>query len=170
MALILAWDRNLRSFIYDMRVKGQSGLSLIQTEANLRSNRQDGGNRRTRRRGTEIFAGCRALCGQDLAVDLYPENKPEEVTELWGADRLNDLLGESDVIFLAIPLNSETRGIFDAERLAKIKRGALLANLARGPLVDTDALIDALRSETRRIRLRRNLAGAAAQRFAPLGL
>jgi phosphoglycerate dehydrogenase-like enzyme len=58
--------------------------------------------------------------------------------------KLDDLLGKADIVILIMPLTSETRHLFDANRLAKLKPGALLVNAARGAIVDTDALLDAL--------------------------
>ncbi len=81
-----------------------------------------------------------------LATDMFPVEKPEKVEALWPADRLDDLLSLSDVVILCLPLNASTRGVIHAERLARMKRGALLANMARGPLVVTDDLVEALRS------------------------
>ena len=145
LALILAWGRNLRSFIYDMRVqennpdyrkfKRKPTFDLIDKTIGIVGFGGVG------RRFSEVVS---PFADKIFAVDLFPENKPSHVTELWDASRLDDLLAISDVVFLSLPLNVETRGIFDAKRLAKMKRGALLANLARGPLVDTSALIHAL--------------------------
>jgi phosphoglycerate dehydrogenase-like enzyme len=59
---------------------------------------------------------------------------------------LDDELPNLDVVILAMPLNSESRGLFDARRLALLKDGALLVNVARGPIIDTDALIVELNS------------------------
>jgi len=77
---------------------------------------------------------------------MFPVEKPEKVEALWPADRLDDLFSLSDVVILCLPLNASTRGVIHAERLAPMKRGALLANMARGPLVVTDDLVEALRS------------------------
>jgi glyoxylate reductase len=65
-----------------------------------------------------------------------------------GAERLalDDLLAESDFISLHVPLTPETRHLVDANAFAKMKRGAILVNTSRGAVVDTRALIDALRS------------------------
>lgn len=148
LSLILAWDRNLRSFIYDMRVKDgnpdyrsfkrKPTFDLIGKTVGVVGLGGVG------RRFSQVVA---PFAGRIVAVDLFPTDKPDHVDQLWSADRLDDLLEESDVVFLSLPLNSETRGIFDSTRIAKCKRGALLANLARGPLVETNALIEALRSE-----------------------
>ncbi len=62
---------------------------------------------------------------------------------------LPDLLPEADVVVLVVPLTDETRGMVDAEFLSRMKDDALLVNVARGPVVDTEALLAAL--ESRRI-------------------
>jgi len=60
---------------------------------------------------------------------------------------LDALLPNFDIIFLILPLNEESRNFFDASRLAKMKDRALLVNVARGPIVNTDALIAELQSK-----------------------
>jgi phosphoglycerate dehydrogenase-like enzyme len=57
---------------------------------------------------------------------------------------LPGLLPQADVVILVVPLTDETRGLVDAGFLARMKRGALLVNVARGAVVDTDALVAAL--------------------------
>jgi phosphoglycerate dehydrogenase-like enzyme len=64
-----------------------------------------------------------------------------------GVDELQGLLGDADVVVILLPLTAETRGMVDAGFLAAMRDGALLVNAARGPIVDTDALLTALRSE-----------------------
>jgi D-3-phosphoglycerate dehydrogenase len=59
---------------------------------------------------------------------------------------LDDLLATADVISLHLALNEETRGIIDAERIARTKPGVILINTARGALVEETALIAALAS------------------------
>lgn len=61
-------------------------------------------------------------------------------------EELPDLLPDADVVILIIPLTEQTRGLVDAEFLARMKDGALLVNVARGAVVDTDALVDELRT------------------------
>ena len=62
-----------------------------------------------------------------------------------GFDELEDLLPAVDVVVVIVPLTEQTRGLVDRDFLARMRRGALLVNVARGPVVDTDALLDALR-------------------------
>jgi phosphoglycerate dehydrogenase-like enzyme len=63
-----------------------------------------------------------------------------------GVDELPGLLPDADVVVILLPLTGETRGLVDARFLAAMREGALLVNAARGPIVDTDALLAALRS------------------------
>jgi phosphoglycerate dehydrogenase-like enzyme len=57
---------------------------------------------------------------------------------------LDELTASSDVLVLAVALADDTRGLFDAVRLSRMPRGAVLVNAARGPIVDADALLAAL--------------------------
>ncbi|MGO9434902.1 MAG: 2-hydroxyacid dehydrogenase [Terracidiphilus sp.] len=57
---------------------------------------------------------------------------------------LDMLLPEADVVILILPSTAESRHLIGSSRLALLKQGALLVNAARGPIVDTDALVDAL--------------------------
>jgi D-3-phosphoglycerate dehydrogenase len=76
---------------------------------------------------------------------------------------VDELLTESDVVTLHVPLVAGTRGLLDAARLGHMKRGALLVNVARGGVVDENALADAL--------INGRLGGAAIDVFEhePLG-
>lgn len=62
-----------------------------------------------------------------------------------GYRELDDLLAEADFVTLHTELSLETRHLIDAERLARMKRTAVLVNASRGPVVDEAALVDALR-------------------------
>jgi D-3-phosphoglycerate dehydrogenase len=59
---------------------------------------------------------------------------------------LEELLSRSDVVSLHIKLTGESRGLIGVEQIRRMKRGALLINTARGPVVDSRALFDALNS------------------------
>jgi phosphoglycerate dehydrogenase-like enzyme len=81
-----------------------------------------------------------------LATDWFPENKPSTVAELLPADALDEMLPRVDILILAAPLNSHTRNMINAARLAKLPRGAILINMARGGLVVENDLVAALES------------------------
>ena len=81
-----------------------------------------------------------------VATDYHPVDCPTEVAELWPHDELDRLLGVSDVVILTLPLNATTRGLFDAERFSKMRRGSYLINVARGGVVRESALCEALAS------------------------
>lgn len=59
---------------------------------------------------------------------------------------LDDLLSTADIVTLHCPLTEETCGMVDAEYLTKMKKGAILVNTARGPIIKEDALVASLRS------------------------
>ncbi|MFM8579058.1 MAG: C-terminal binding protein, partial [Planctomycetaceae bacterium] len=99
-----------------------------------------------------------AFGGRVLVCD--PATTPKDVSA-FGAEwaTLATLLAESDVITLHCPSLPETRGILNATTLAAVRPGALVVNLSRGDLVDTDALVAVLESG--------HVAGAALDVFAP---
>jgi D-3-phosphoglycerate dehydrogenase len=81
-----------------------------------------------------------------LATDMYPVDKPPYVESLWPADRLEELLPLVDILILSVPLTDQTRWMIDARRLAMLKPGTLLMNVARGQLVVENDLVAALES------------------------
>lgn len=77
-----------------------------------------------------------------VEVDRIARSAREGVVTL---QELPELLPQADVVVLILPLTEETRGLMGAEQIARMKQGALLVNAARGPVVDADALLVALR-------------------------
>lgn len=69
----------------------------------------------------------------------------EEALDVTYAD-LDTLLRESDIVSLHTPLNADSKHMIDADALAKMKDGAILVNVARGAVMDEQAVVDALRS------------------------
>src|ERR1039457_5877907 len=59
---------------------------------------------------------------------------------------LDSLLPQAEIVVLILPSTAETRWLIGRRQLALMKQGTLLVNAARGPVVDTDALVDALQS------------------------
>ena len=81
-----------------------------------------------------------------LATDTFPVDKPDHVESLWEAERLDELLASVDIVILSVPLTDQTRGMIDADALAKMKPGSVLVNVARGPIVVEADLVAALES------------------------
>lgn len=80
-----------------------------------------------------------------FAVEVFPYSKSGRD----GSRKIDDLdlqLPELDIVILILPLSPESRHLFDARRLALMKDGALIVNVARGPIIDTQALIEELNS------------------------
>jgi phosphoglycerate dehydrogenase-like enzyme len=99
--------------------------------------------------GRELAVRARALGMRIQAVDVAPV-ADEELAELGverfaGLDGLDGLLASSDYISLHVPLTADTRHLIDERRLRLMKPTAALVNVARGRIVDEDALATVLR-------------------------
>jgi phosphoglycerate dehydrogenase-like enzyme len=81
-----------------------------------------------------------------IATDFFTVDVPAEVSQLLPADQLAELLAQSDIVVLTLPLNDSTRLLFDAEMIAHMKPGSYLINVARGGIVSEAALVAALDS------------------------
>ena len=87
-------------------------------------------------------------------VDKHPDRVLERnggsvssvVMELWGRERLDDLLRISDWFVVAAPLTPETRGLINRRRLGLLREGAYVIVISRGNIVDEEALAEALQS------------------------
>ncbi|MCH2114759.1 MAG: D-2-hydroxyacid dehydrogenase [Pirellulales bacterium] len=85
--------------------------------------------------GRRIARVLKAFDARILATDWFPEQSCEFVDELLPADCLDEMLPRVDILILTAPLNEHTRGMIDARRLRLLPAGAVLINVARGPLV-----------------------------------
>ena len=96
--------------------------------------------------GRECAKRFHALGCRVLGVDIVPY-KSNDFNTMFSLDKLDNVLGESDIIILTLPLCPETQHLIDEEKFDKMKRRALFVNIARGAIVVTDALIDALQEK-----------------------
>ena len=96
--------------------------------------------------GTECAKRFKAFGCTVLGVDLYVR-QDENYDDMIPIDRLDEILQKSDVVILTLPLTDETYHIIDKKRLQNFKDGSVLVNIARGAVVDTEALINALESK-----------------------
>jgi phosphoglycerate dehydrogenase-like enzyme len=83
--------------------------------------------------------------GMDVyAVDMKPFPPPAGVKEVWGLDRLDDLLAMSDWFVVTAPYTPDSKGMIGARELGLMKSSAHLIVISRGGIVDEDALFEAL--------------------------
>ena len=81
-----------------------------------------------------------------IAVDVNAMMDAPHVSEVWGIDRLHDLMAQSDVVALAAPYTKESHHLLDAAAFAAMRPGGYVIIVSRGGIVDEPALADALRS------------------------
>lgn len=88
----------------------------------------------------------RVVRGFGLRRIVYDPYISDARVRRFGAERvgLDKLLASSDIVSIHAPLTEETRHMFDRSAFARMKRGAILINTARGPIVDESALLEAL--------------------------
>lgn len=109
--------------------------------------------------GAEIGRRAHALGMRVTAVRAHPERpKPEEVHEVLGPDHLTEAVRDAHYVVLALPETAGTTGMIDVEVIDALREDCVLLNLARGSIVDEEALVDALRAG--------RLRGAALDVFA----
>ena len=80
------------------------------------------------------------------AVDINPVAPPPQVKEVWGIERLDELMRMCDWFVVTAPLTADSRGLIDARRMALLKPSSYLIVISRGGIVDEDALADVLRN------------------------
>jgi phosphoglycerate dehydrogenase-like enzyme len=146
------FDRGIAEYVL-----GAILLFAKETLANLRYQREH----RWRHRETELIRGRRALIvgagsvGREVADLLRAvgmgvvgtarrAREDEHFDRVYAEDGLFDLLPEADYVVITAPLTESTEGLFDRDAFARMKPGARLINVGRGPIVRTDALIEAL--------------------------
>jgi phosphoglycerate dehydrogenase-like enzyme len=97
--------------------------------------------------GQALAARASALGMSVLALRRQMDAPPVTgVTAIYGRDRLIAMLGRCDALVVAAPLTPHTNGLIDRTALAALKPGAVVVNVGRSAIVDTDALVDALES------------------------
>lgn len=93
--------------------------------------------------GMEVTRMMRALVRDVIVFDPYLSADPDWARRV---SSLDELLGQSDIISLHLPLTDETRGLIGRERISGMRKGAIIVNTARGALLDSQAVADALAS------------------------
>ncbi|MDR2169419.1 MAG: hypothetical protein LBP59_04685 [Planctomycetaceae bacterium] len=144
LGLIISWMRNLPIFLQEQHDSQTADYrKFIRRPTRDLTNSTVGivGFGGVGRRLSQVLAPFKTRI---IATDLFPVAKPPHVAELWEDSKLNDLLNQSDVVILCLPLNDATKNLFDKNKFKQMRNNALFVNVARGKLVVTDDLIDAL--------------------------
>ena len=94
--------------------------------------------------GARLARLAKAFDMRVIATKRDPSTGTSGADAVYGKNRLQDLLGEADVVALTCPLTPETENLIDAAALAAMKPMAHLINVARGRVIDEPALIEAL--------------------------
>lgn len=93
--------------------------------------------------GTRVVELCDAVGADTVGVKRDPSDAPDALADCVTPDRLHDALDRADCAVLACPLTDETRGLVDAGALDALGEGVLV-NIARGEVIDEEALVEAL--------------------------
>ncbi len=80
-----------------------------------------------------------------IGVDIFQAQLPN-IEKMYDISQLQQVLPDSDVVVLTLPLTDATKHLFSTEAFGAMKKGAILVNIARGGVVDTQALVKALQS------------------------
>ncbi|SEF38179.1 D-specific alpha-keto acid dehydrogenase [Amycolatopsis pretoriensis] len=133
--LMLMVARNVKALlrrtdVYDYRLHDVRGKELRDLTVGVVG---------TGRIGVAVLDRLRGFGCRVLAYDIRPRNSADYTS-------LDELLQLSDVVTLHTPLTADTHHLLDARRIARLKRGAVVVNTGRGPLLDTRALVEALES------------------------
>jgi len=96
--------------------------------------------------GKEVAKRVQAFNAKVIYYDKFRRKPEEEAAANVRYVELDDLVAQADVVTLHMPSNAETRGLFDAKRMSKMKPTSLLINTARGELVVANDLVSALRN------------------------
>ncbi|MCY3883844.1 MAG: C-terminal binding protein [Gammaproteobacteria bacterium] len=98
--------------------------------------------------GTATARRAKAFDMDVTFFDPYQPNGVELALGIRRSDSLEDLVSESDVISVHTPLNEETKNLLDARLFDLAKKGCIVINTARGPIIDIDALYEAMKNGT----------------------
>ncbi len=92
--------------------------------------------------GEEFARRIKAFGAYTIGIRRSNTEKPDFIDELYLMDKIDDILPKVDVVALAMPSTKETYKMFSREKLNLMKSGAVLLNVGRGNVLDTDALCD----------------------------
>jgi phosphoglycerate dehydrogenase-like enzyme len=95
--------------------------------------------------GRQVVQRAKAMGMQVIGIREHPEKGNEDCEAVFAPAHADTIIGDMDFVVLAAPLTESTRGFINAALLKRMKPTAYLINVSRGPLIDDNALIAALR-------------------------
>lgn len=93
--------------------------------------------------GTECAKRFETMGCTIIGVDPFVQEN-SHFSKIYHTDNIDEALKQSDVVIVTLPLTEKTKDMFNKDLFSAMKNGSVLVNIARGALVDSDALIDAL--------------------------
>lgn len=93
--------------------------------------------------GTECAKRFNAFGCNVIGIDIYPR-KDENYKDIFALEKLDDILPKSDIVILTLPLTDKTKHLINLQKLELLKKDAILVNIARGAIIDTEFLIKRL--------------------------
>ncbi|MCH8223259.1 MAG: D-2-hydroxyacid dehydrogenase [Chloroflexi bacterium] len=144
VTMILMFARGMDRFAEKQRAGSwdqEYGLSIVQVAM-----RKTVGVIGLGKSGMEAAWRCKALGMNVIAVDRHDVDGEPVVEDVWGLDRLGDLLEQSDFVVVTVPYTPENENMLGAAELAKMKSTAYLIVTSRGRIVEHGALVAALRN------------------------
>ena len=149
LMVMLVWSHRFREIESDFRVRSSWRPSWVQSGAPhgeiLGSTVGIVGLGRV---GHEVARRAAAFGCRIIAANRSAREPESGIEQIFPLSKLDQMLPECDYIVLCTALGQETEGLIDARRLALMKRSAVLVNIARGAIVDEDAIFAALRDRT----------------------
>ena len=95
--------------------------------------------------GLEVAKRFYAFDATIIGVDIF-QNESEYFERYVHINDIDTVLGECDIIVLTLPLTNETKGLFNKDKFDKMKENSVIINIARGPIIEESAMIEALNS------------------------
>ena len=141
MAILMGLIRNMRTFFDAQRNRIYRRRFTDDLHGKTLGIIGLGGN------GQRIAQVLRPMVSQIVATDLFPDQKFDFVDEVYPASALVQVLNQSDVVVVTLPLTPKTQNIFGKYEFDAMRPGAYLVNVGRGGLIDTKALIAAIQSD-----------------------
>jgi phosphoglycerate dehydrogenase-like enzyme len=98
--------------------------------------------------GKEVAIRAKAFGMKVTVANRSPVEPSALVDESYGLDQLANFMASANIIVVSLPLTDQTKGLVGKSQLAAMRKGAVIINVGRGPVIDEQALFDALQAKT----------------------